>query len=129
MKRILWYMGPPVIWMVFIFFLSSQHKVAIGPTYTIDFVIKKSLHMFEYATLYFLVYRMFHGLQKKKKQKHIFLYSFLVTLAFSLSDEFHQTFVPTREGTMRDVVIDTTGMLIMYIYIKKLGAPILNHFL
>lgn len=129
MKRILWYAGPPILWMAFIFFLSSQHKVAIGSTYTIDFVIKKSLHMIEYAALYFLLFRMFHGLQKKNKKKNIFLFSFIISFLFALSDELHQTFVPTREGRLRDIVIDTTGMVIMYIYIKKFGAPVLKRFL
>lgn len=85
--------------------------------------------MIEYAALYFLLFRMFHGLQKKNKKKNIFLFSFIISFLFALSDELHQTFVPTREGRLRDIVIDTTGMVIMYIYIKKFGAPVLKRFL
>jgi len=30
---------------------------------------------------------------------------------YAASDEFHQTFVPSREGCVRDVMIDTSGAL------------------
>ncbi|MFQ5452376.1 MAG: VanZ family protein, partial [Candidatus Paceibacterota bacterium] len=31
----------------------------------------------------------------------------------------HQTFVPTREGTVRDVLFDTTGVFLSFWFVKK----------
>ena len=33
----------------------------------------------------------------------------LVVIVYAASDEIHQLFVPSREGTLRDVIIDTIG--------------------
>jgi len=33
----------------------------------------------------------------------------LITIAYAISDEFHQSFVPNRTGSPFDVVIDATG--------------------
>lgn len=47
------------------------------------------------------------------------LIALIITLLYAVIDEIHQTFVPTREGTVRDVLIDSIGIAIMYSYIKK----------
>ena len=76
--------------------------------------------MIEYAFLYFLLFRGFYSLnnyQINLKEK-IFL-PLLISVVYAISDEIHQTFVPTREGRIRDVFIDSLGITIMYIYIKK----------
>ena len=44
---------------------------------------------------------------------------FIISLVFAVIDEIHQTFVPTREGTIRDVLIDAMGIVFMYSYIKN----------
>ena len=36
----------------------------------------------------------------------------LIVFLYAATDELHQLFVPTREGTIRDVLIDTTGAAI-----------------
>jgi VanZ family protein len=33
----------------------------------------------------------------------------VITIAFAISDEYHQTFVPGRDGNIRDVLIDSAG--------------------
>ena len=35
----------------------------------------------------------------------------MVGLVYAISDEFHQTFIPGRSGELRDVLIDTTGVI------------------
>ena len=48
-----------------------------------------------------------------------FSISLILSLIYAVTDEIHQTFVPTREGRFRDVIIDLIGILIMYTFIKK----------
>jgi len=126
--RIIRYWIPPISWMSLIFYLSSNHRVAITGTFTFDFVIFKSLHMIEYAILYFLLFRAFYSISnpstslRTNKQltinKKLFI-PVLLSVLYAITDEFHQTFVPSREGRVRDVLIDTSGILLMYIYIKN----------
>lgn len=117
MSKFLKYWGPPILWMVVIFCLSSQESTQVSDIYTWNFIFFKSLHIIEYAILYFLLFRatLTENLKDQKKARLIAL---LVTFLYAVSDEVHQTFVPTREGRLRDVGIDTIGMSLMYIYTK-----------
>jgi VanZ family protein len=60
----------------------------------------------------------FQTYTKKLPENKIFLLAVGTTILFAMSDEFHQTFVPTREGAIRDVFIDTIGILIAFSYTK-----------
>lgn len=109
--------APPFLWMVFIFSLSSQRSVGVTHTYIYDFMIFKSIHMIEYAVLYFLFFRAFFSL--KLSLVYQFIFPVVISIFFAASDEIHQLFVTSREGTIRDVLIDTVGIIIMYILIRK----------
>lgn len=71
-----------------------------------DFIIKKSAHIGEYAIFFYLLRRA--GLTVKQ--------AFIVGVAYALSDEWHQSFVPGRTAKLTDVGIDTMGMGITYGY-------------
>lgn len=101
----------PVLWMVFIFFLSSQ-PVLPGPNvFWVDFLFKKVSHISVYAVLFLLWYLAILASSKKKQ----YLFPFLLTLAYAISDEFHQSLVPGRTPSIRDVGYDSLGMLIAYL--------------
>lgn len=102
-----------------IFYMSSQKSVASGTNLVVDFVTFKTLHMIEYALLFFLLYRAFHSLVFLQK-KFLGLCAFPVAIIYSLTDEFHQLSIPTRNGQIRDILFDIAGMLIMYGIIKKI---------
>ena len=40
-----------------------------------------------------------------------------MTFLYACTDEFHQLFVPGRAGRFTDVLIDTTGGIIMLLFI------------
>jgi len=118
--RFIRYWSPPLLWMTTIFYFSSQLHVTVTGRFLFDFVIFKVLHMIEYAILYFLLFRAVYSLPKPQfTLKNQFLFGLIIASIYALSDEIHQTFVPTREGKIRDVIIDITGILLMYIYIKN----------
>lgn len=119
LNKIIRYWVPPVIWMTIIFYLSSQQKVSITYTYVFDFMIFKALHMIEYAILYFLLFRGFYSIDGQQLTiNNKLIFPLFLAILYAVLDEFHQTFIPTREGRIRDVVIDASGILLMYIYIK-----------
>jgi len=95
--------------MALIFFLSSRSSFKIADQYWLNFVFFKALHLAEYAVLTFLLFRAFvraNGFSFKKA----LLYSSFLALVWAMTDEFHQTFVMTRQGSIRDVLIDSLGI-------------------
>lgn len=117
--RFLRYWIPPIVWMTLIFYLSSRLSVRVTGKFLFDFLIFKMLHMIEYAILYFLLFRAFNSISNPQLTvNNKFMFPLFLSILYALSDEFHQTLVPTREGKIRDVLIDTAGIIIMYIYIK-----------
>lgn len=117
--KLLRYWAPLIIWMIIIFLLSSRQSVHVSDEFTINFLFFKSLHVIEYAILYVLWYRaLFHSISKKTT--NVFVAAFIFTVLYAVTDELHQLFVPTREGTVRDVIIDGLGALLAWILIKKL---------
>ena len=103
--------------MVLIFYLSTFERALISEKRILNFLFFKTLHVLEYGLLYFLIFRAFFTLKVAKKK--LYIVSFVISLVYAISDELHQTFVPTREGKLRDIFIDLGGISIMYIYIRN----------
>ena len=116
--HLLYYWFPPLIWMGCVFFMSSQKSIKITQNITTDFVTFKTLHIIEYAFLFFLLYRAFQSI-KNLHGTICGLTAFCITIGYSITDELHQLSIPTRQGRLRDVFIDIIGMFIMYAIIKK----------
>ena len=102
--------GPVILWMGIIFFFSSQQRIVVSPQDLINFIFFKSLHVLEYALLYILTFRATKSP----------IMSFLIVILYGASDEIHQLFISTREGRVRDVIIDTAGAVLAWISITKL---------
>lgn len=117
-EGMVYYWLPPFMWMGVIYFMSSQKSVSITHNATSEFITFKTLHMIEYAFLFFLLYRAFHSL-KKLSELYFALCAFGIAIMYSITDEFHQLFIPTRQGRARDIFFDLAGMLIMYGIIRK----------
>jgi VanZ family protein len=95
--------GPPLLLMGVIFFFSAQPDLSTGLG-TWDLILRKAAHMAEYGLLWFLWYR---ALELRSPWPAV-----AITLAYAATDEFHQTFVEGRHGTLVDVLIDAAGVAI-----------------
>ncbi|MCA1596301.1 MAG: VanZ family protein [Chloroflexi bacterium] len=73
--------------------------------------VVKGWHFTEYAVLCVLATRL---LQRSRgwSVPRTLPWSVLFCVAFAASDEWHQTFVPGRDGCFRDVCIDSAGVLL-----------------
>jgi len=75
--------------------------------------------MIEYGFLYLLLFRAFYSLKNKEFSLETrYILALVVAVAYAGSDELHQTFIASREGTIRDILIDTAGIILIYVYIK-----------
>jgi VanZ family protein len=110
---------PVLFWMVIIFYFSSHKRIGIIQTFVFDFIIFKTLHIIEYAILYYLVYRSYNIILGKNLKSVYTIYAFLISLIYAITDEIHQTFIPTREGRLRDVFIDMMGIGGMMMIINR----------
>ncbi len=107
-----------LIWMGIIFYFSSRVRVAVSDTYAWNFLFFKSLHVIEYAVLTLLVYRGVFFSWPRLSHIRLLLIVVLMALVYAISDEFHQTFVSTREGSIRDIGIDLIGITLAIGYTK-----------
>lgn len=112
---------PPLSWAGLIFFLSSQPVLPGIEIVTLDFAIKKIGHMTVYGVLYMLIYRATSILTKSNthREKWLLYFPFLICILYAISDEIHQSFVPNRFGTVRDVGYDILGTTIAFLKVYK----------
>jgi VanZ family protein len=109
-----------VLWAGVIFVLSAIPSLAspFAPFY--DFVLRKLAHMGVYAILMVLLFRALQGHTDSKR--HALLLAALLAVLYSLSDEWHQTFVAGRYGSFRDVWIDILGIVAGYLLGQRIRA-------
>jgi VanZ family protein len=105
--RFIYRWGPALILMVTIFMLSSTPSDEMVDFGVYDFLVKKGAHMAGYGLLALGILR---GLGYQR-QHHI-LIILLVVFLYAASDEFHQSFVPGRNASLLDVLIDTAGAVV-----------------
>src|SRR5258708_11391439 len=121
--------GPLVVWAALIFIGSSSvlsgsnTAVVLRPVLwlfphaseatlaTIHFIVRKAGHLTEYAILALLAARAFRTSSHELLRNRWFWISLLFVVAYSLSDEFHQSFVPSRTASIYDSMIDSVGGL------------------
>lgn len=75
------------------------------------FVIVKGWHAVEFALLFVLCLEVMNRFRGRYATGNI-LYSISICVAYAVSDELHQAYVPGRDGTIGDVMIDGIGVLI-----------------
>jgi hypothetical protein len=94
----------PLALMGLIFFLSDQPDLDSGLG-TLDFILRKLAHMTEYALLTALWAWALHPLTRLN-----LAIAATIAILYAISDEYHQTFVTGRSGTVRDVIVDALGV-------------------
>ncbi len=91
------------------FLVSNISSQEIG---LIHAFIRKAAHVVEYFILGLLVFRAFRGDFTVSWKWRWSFCAIMVVILWAATDEFHQSFVPTRTASAVDVGIDTaSGML------------------
>src|SRR5215213_5743125 len=120
-----WRYLPLLLWMALIFFFStgelsasntsrivrplllwlfpdiSEERIALA-----HFIVRKAAHFTEYAILALLAARAFIGSTHPSLRRRWLTSALVLVVLYALSDEFHQTFVPSRTGSIYDSFID-----------------------
>jgi len=98
--------GPFIAALAVMFWLSSMSDVP-GTRYVWD----KVLHAAGYAGLGLLALRAFHGGFASPRVAPT-LFAASTVILWGISDEFHQSFVPGRDASARDVIADAIGFAV-----------------
>ena len=106
-RLLLWL--PVVLWAAVIFALSSIPSLGTGLG-TWDTILRKIAHAVEYAVLGALLFRALGNE----------LAAFAGGVAYAISDEIHQHFVPGRHGAPFDVLIDAIGVAAGVLLLRRL---------
>src|SRR3954471_18546462 len=73
---------------------------------------RKLAHLTEYAMLGPLIWRAFRKPTKANPEswdRRTAVRTVFVVMLYAATDEFHQAFVPTRQASVLDVLLDTSG--------------------
>lgn len=125
------YWLPVLIWMLMIFSASTDAMSTrrtsriIGPLlrwlkpdiseaaiYRVQYVARKGAHMTEYAVLALLLWRARRKPARQDLRPWRWAqagFAFGLAALYAASDEFHQSWVPSREGRVADVFLDVAG--------------------
>ncbi len=80
--------------------------------HTVVFIARKWAHLAEYAILALILWRALRGTRTPPPgdwSRRLALLAWGGATAFAITDELHQVFVPGRQGSFWDVVIDSIG--------------------
>lgn len=105
---------PVIVWCGLIFYLSAQPYLKVSQDTWTDLLLRKAAHIGEYAILFLLTYRALHTLPKQRRT----LYSALFAIGYAMSDEWHQSFVPGRGPSIRDVGVDSIGVFLAVVWVR-----------
>jgi VanZ family protein len=110
------YQLPVLIWMGFIFVLSSI------PGSTIARVEFPDAHLIAHSLLFgmlsYLGYRAFkHQHYSRFIGEFSLLFSLFLVMLYGASDEYHQSFTPGRTEELKDFFIDVAAAIVVLIFI------------
>ena len=139
---------PAIIWMALIFLgstdmLSAEHtsrflvpffrwldpQISLATLNAIQVGVRKLGHLTEYAILAMLLWHALRGGTRwQAKMSILFFIAWVACAIFAASDEFHQSFVPSRTSSSRDVMIDICGaflgLAVCWMFARRKSATV-----
>lgn len=93
--------------------LTDQEQIRMITN--ISYIVRKLAHYSEYAILGLFLFLAVSSFTKR--QNYVFIISGLVGILYAISDEFHQSFVSDRTPMVKDVIIDSIGLITMIVFL------------
>ena len=132
--RSAYYVGPLLVWMLVIFGFSTdvasaeKTRPAVGGVLSrlfpgiarrltraqlerVDWNLRKSAHVTEYAILAILAFRAVAFGDPTFRNRNVVL-PFLIGVLYAASDEYHQSFTASRGAKAADVTFDAFGVTV-----------------
>jgi VanZ family protein len=125
---------PVLLWMVFIFVMSTDAGSSVHTSSVLEpvvqwidpsispeqfdfvhFLVRKSAHLTEYAVLALLMLRALRSSRLSNVGRwsmRAAAVTLLASAAYATTDEFHQSFVMGRTASVHDILVDSCGALV-----------------
>jgi VanZ family protein len=100
---------PVLVWAGIIFAFSATPDLRFAQSDVVDFVVRKAGHMFVFGVLAVLVWLALASSAVRRAM----VWSWVLTVAYAASDEFHQSFTAGRHPSPVDVGIDSVGAFVL----------------
>lgn len=132
---------PVLVWMTLIFVASADQESGprgmrllvplirwVAPDLpdealnAVVLIIRKVVHLVTFGVLAGLIWRALGPGQGANGTRRRLWLALVLTAAYAVTDEIHQQFVPTRVGSLWDVVIDTLGAAVALFGIRRIEA-------
>ncbi len=104
------YRFPVLLYMVFLFFLSSMPGL---PPYTVTMPnLDKILHLLIYAGFGVTLLRLFSTSPRQGIARQAIPLAILAGTLYGAIDEWHQSFIPGRDASLLDAASDSLGCML-----------------
>ena len=110
------------------FLLWLDPHISFQTIMLVQLIVRKAGHVTEYAILAALLWRVLrhHWPLVRRSFWRPATVALAVAMIFATTDEFHQSFYPSRTATAHDVMIDTMGaiigLLICWMFVRNRPA-------
>ncbi len=95
-----------ITWLTLIWILSDQADLSTD--LPVDFIMRKIAHAVEFGVLVLLIIKA-QGLPTNNKR---LIVAVLLAIGYAFLDEWHQSQIVGRSGNVRDVIIDSFGVVV-----------------
>lgn len=106
------YWLPVAAWAGLIFFLSDTPGLSSGMVVFWDVFARKLAHAAVFGFLFLLIFRALYSGHKLEFRKALAV-SLILSVGYAFFDEAHQYFVPERQARLKDVGMDSLGIIIV----------------
>ncbi|MDD5166322.1 MAG: VanZ family protein [Candidatus Omnitrophica bacterium] len=111
--RFIKYWLPVIIYAIFIFSVSSIPGTELPGLFKGQDIV---FHILGYAVFAFLINRALREYFSWRSRLMRLSWVFVIAIIYALSDEFHQSFIPYRLASWKDIVSDGLGIFIASIF-------------
>lgn len=84
----------------------------------LETLIRKGAHLVSFGILALLAYFALAGSFARRAARQLAWVAFGFAVVYAVADEFHQTFVPSRDGKLTDVLIDAAGAALALLLVR-----------
>lgn len=113
---------PAIVWMTFIFVMSAQERFP-GTFGVSVYMVTIVAHMVLYGILALLLLLAISGSQRPTRTA--MLAAVVGAVLYGISDEFHQSFVPGRDASVFDLVVNAIGATLAVIGLTQLRTIVM----
>jgi VanZ family protein len=123
MKKRKWWVLAAILWMA-VNFIFTQLPYSTGENTSgaiekviktdhsgiemINFLVRKSTHVLTFGFLAFLLWKSF------EIYRFSYVFAWLLTVVYAMTDEYHQSFMPGRVSSLKDVFMyDSIGAFLV----------------